>query len=129
MRKAPITAKRNFHQILVYETKQAYFLGFPRGKGQYAAFDYALMADADPYPEHPRATEAGARLCIQCARRFVDLIETEECFAAFPGALDFEPLAPEISARWLSKTCPGRKIRADVDAYANRPHNPRSLKS
>jgi hypothetical protein len=46
-------------------------------------------------------------LCRRCGRRFVEIVKSGEYFAAYPGTLDFEPLAPEITARWLRQPCPG----------------------
>jgi hypothetical protein len=62
-------------------------------------------------------------LCRRCGRRFFEIVKSGEYFAAYPGTLDFEPLAPEITARWLRQPCPGMVLRADIDAIRNRPRS------
>lgn len=59
--------------------------------------------------------------CIKCKRHFVELAGSGERFAAFPSALDFDPLAEEISEQWLSEPCPGAEQASDLAAYKNRP--------
>lgn len=59
--------------------------------------------------------------CEQCNRRFVEIIASGVRFVAFPSILDFEPLVPDVTARWLSEFCPGRALTTDADAFRNRP--------
>jgi hypothetical protein len=59
--------------------------------------------------------------CIRCRRRFVELVESQQRFAAYPSIFDFEPLAPDVTARWLSEPCPGKELTADARAYIERP--------
>jgi hypothetical protein len=58
--------------------------------------------------------------CIRCKRHFVELVGTGECIAVFPSAFDFDPLAPDITARWLNETCPGEQQQADIEVYRDR---------
>ena len=57
--------------------------------------------------------------CTSCRRRFVEVNRSGQFFAAYPGAVDYEPLAPEVSEQWLREPCPGRELR-DSAAYARR---------
>ena len=59
--------------------------------------------------------------CKRCRRRFVEILESGTRFAVFPSLLDFEPLALDVIARWLSEFCPGRALTTDADAIRNRP--------
>jgi hypothetical protein len=86
----------------------------------------------DPWSTHKWFRQTGRLLeikgcwkkeydCTACKRRFVEVVESGERFAAYASALDFEPLASEISERWLCEPCLGVQSGSDIAAYKNRP--------
>jgi hypothetical protein len=60
-------------------------------------------------------------LCKSCRRRFVEIVDSGERFAAYASLFDFEPLAPEVSDRWMREACPGARLPSDIADYMKRP--------
>jgi hypothetical protein len=89
-----------------------------------------VMRPLDPWQTHEwerpflftiKGEYKRAHFCLRCKRHFVDLLKTQVRLAAFPGELDYESLAPEVTAQWLKEPCPGHELPTDVTACANRP--------
>jgi hypothetical protein len=64
-------------------------------------------------------------VCSVCKRR---LVESADCpgkyFAAYASIFDFEPLAPQVTVRWLNEPCPGRQLLSDEWAFRTRSRPP-----
>jgi len=50
--------------------------------------------------------------------------QIERVLRPYPFLLDFDPLAPEVSKRWLSESCSGQELPTDSAAIRNRPTYP-----
>ncbi len=59
--------------------------------------------------------------CLRCKRHFVEFVESQKRYAAYPSALDFDPLAQNVSERWLAEACPGQEQPEDFIEYRSRP--------
>ncbi len=60
--------------------------------------------------------------CVRCKRTFIELIKSQEYFAAIAGIMDFEPLPAYVTVRWLAEKCPGHELPEDAEAYRSHRH-------
>jgi hypothetical protein len=54
----------------------------------------------------------------RCRRNFVDELRTEQRYAVYVGAVNFDRLANEVSVRWLADQCPGAQLKANKQICA-----------
>lgn len=55
------------------------------------------------------------RYCQACGRTFVEDLASKERYAVHVSALFFKRLSDEVSQRWLSTPCPGKRLETDVE--------------
>ena len=81
-----------------------------------------IMAPATAWKSHAWIArqlelEPGAPLvqhiCANCGRNFVEEIKTGKLYAVHVGAIRFDRLSAETTARWLATPCPGRRLESD----------------
>jgi hypothetical protein len=51
--------------------------------------------------------------CVRCGRDFVGDPSANVCYAVFVSAISFDQLSDEVTKRWLSEPCPGRRLSLD----------------
>ena len=60
-------------------------------------------------PGHPFVQQ----LCRKCGRAFVEDVSTGERQAVHVSVFKLNPLACEVTTRWLSENCPAEHLKAD----------------
>jgi hypothetical protein len=50
---------------------------------------------------------------VACGRDYIEYADSGERFAVHVGAVDFDQLAAEVTARWVSEPCPGSPLDTD----------------
>jgi hypothetical protein len=60
-------------------------------------------------PGHPFVQQ----LCRKCGRAFVEDVSTGERQAVHVSVFKLNPLANEVTTRWLSENCPAEHLKAD----------------
>ena len=63
-----------------------------------------LRLNDDPLIQHT---------CPRCGRNFVDEVRTGARYAVHVGAMRFDRLSDEVTARWLVNSCPGERLESD----------------
>jgi hypothetical protein len=58
--------------------------------------------------------------CVRCGRDFMQPIDGTGWQAANVGIVRIEPLADEVTKRWVSEECPGRLLAYDSLSRATR---------
>ena len=51
--------------------------------------------------------------CVRCGRDFVTDRSSNSTYAVFVSAISFDQLEDEVTKRWLSEPCPGRRVSSD----------------
>jgi hypothetical protein len=51
--------------------------------------------------------------CVRCGRDFVSDPSSNGSYAVFVSAISFDQLSDEVTKRWLSEPCPGRRLSSD----------------
>jgi hypothetical protein len=51
--------------------------------------------------------------CVRCGRDFVSDPSSNGNYAVFVSAISFDQLEDEVTKRWLSEPCPGRRRSSD----------------
>jgi hypothetical protein len=51
--------------------------------------------------------------CVRCGRDFVTDTSSNSCYAVLVSAISFDQLSDDVTERWLSEPCPGKRLRLD----------------
>jgi hypothetical protein len=51
--------------------------------------------------------------CVRCGRDFVTDTSSNSSYAVFVSAISFDQLSDEVTERWLSEPCPGKRLSLD----------------
>jgi hypothetical protein len=51
--------------------------------------------------------------CVRCGRDFMTDPSSNRSYAVFASAISFDQLSDEVTKRWLSEPCPGRRLSLD----------------
>ena len=69
-----------------------------------------------PKPRHVTLASGQSVLqwhCVKCGREFITVETSGLCHAVYASALSFYRLSDEVTERWTSEACPGRRMDAD----------------
>ena len=58
-----------------------------------------------------RATQ---QTCRRCLRHYIDEHASGAIYAVHVGMLQFNRLSEEVTGRWLTQPCPGRRLESDL---------------
>jgi hypothetical protein len=51
--------------------------------------------------------------CVRCGRDFITDPSSNSSYAVFVSAISFDQLSDEVTKRWLSEPCPGKRLSLD----------------